>query len=244
MKKIKVMTVTPNNQQSGKKELKKYCSLALEAGVEMLVFPSSFLPYYKNTNAFYVQKDIEQLSKELSPNILVIVGVNEKTLEGDKYKSVIGIMDGKIFIHRKRFLENHYIQKGFEPGKQPLCPFVYKNFRIQMLECYECLFPELWVNPKDSVDIVTVSIGFGMKAHTKNYNCDYFEKWLKIIQTGCIRNNCYCILSCNGQHEDFMTVVINDKGTMIGCARNHGYVVIDVERDSTKPINNPYFQGD
>lgn len=240
---MKIMSVTPNNNKSGSKEMKEYCLLAEQVEADIILFPSSFLPYYKNQSAFYKEEDTSSLPNKLSQiinsNLVVIVGVNAKTTKGKLHKQVVSFNKIKILhSHLKRDLEKHYLEKGFSPGNGKDLSFVYNQIRINTLECYEVLFDKNYKN----ADIITGSIGFGMKAKTKHYDCDYFDQWLTIVKANCLHNCCFAILSCNGQHEDPMTVAINREGETIGMAKAPGYFVINFNPNKFRKNKNPFTQ--
>ena len=240
---MKIMSVTPNNNKSGSKEMKKYCLLAEQAEVDVVLFPSSFLPYYKNQSAFYTEQDTAKLPDKLSQiiksNLIIIVGINAKMVTSKLHKQVVSFNRKKILhSHLKRDLEKHYIEKGFIPGKGMDLSFVYNKIKINTLECYEVLFDKNYKN----ANIITGSIGFGMRAKTKHYDCDYFDQWLTIIKANCLCNRCYAVLSCNGQHEDSMTVAINQEGEIIGMARKPGHFTIEINPKKFRKNKNPFAQ--
>jgi len=236
--KLTVMSITPSNEKSGKKELKYYCEIAGRNEVDIVLFPSSFLPYYKNSSAFYTQTNIESLVDVIPNDLLVIVGVNEAHKDSF-YKSTVSFTSEKILnVHKKVDIEQHYLDKGFSKGDGSGFQFVWKNVKINPLECFEILFSKNW----DGADIVTGSIGFGMMAKTNEYNCDYFDQWLNIVKANCLVFNCYAILSCNGQHRDFMTVAVNSSGELIGMARTTGYFLIDIDLKDFRRDKTPYQQ--
>jgi predicted amidohydrolase len=237
---MRVMAVSPINKRSGKVELSRYCKLAEQSKCDIIVFPSSFLPYYKNSTAFYEQQNIETLPGKVPDNLMVIVGVNEKA--GEKlYKTTVSFTSTGIkHIHRKMNLEQHYIDKGFSSGSGEDFQFYYDTLGIKInpLECFETLFSENW----KGADLVTGSVGFGMLAKTDNYDCDYFDQWLNVIKTHCLLHNCYAVLSCNAQYRDIMTVAVNKSGEVVAMARDHGYFVVDLDKDDFQRHKTPYLQ--
>ena len=229
MKTLRVMSTTPENNKSGKHELKHYYDLATTHNADILLLPSSFMPYYKNSSAYYTKQDIDNLPSLLKDdNTLVVVGVNEREDNNTNfYKAVVAFKQSGILLHRrKKDLENHYIEKGFIPGDEDSKMHIeYNGLKINILECYESMFAKNWYgNP----DVVLVSIGFGMKAKTQNYDCDYFTQWMTILQSFCIQMKCACITSCNGQHEDFMTIACTHSGEVIAMAKSTGLFIVDI----------------
>ena len=241
---MRLMAVSPKNTRSGKQELKEYCVIASNCKVDVIVFPSTFLPYYRNSGAFYKQADILALPQSLpfGSDLLVIVGVNEQATDGKRYKSVVTFNAHCVLnVHRKKNLEEHYLQKGFSVGHGGDNIVWTDRLTINTLECFELLFEENW----ESCGLVTGSVGFGMKATTQNYACNYFEQWLDIVRMYCLKYNCPALIACNGQHEDFMTVAIDNNGKTVGMARRHGFFIIDMNIHNAVEIElNPFHQGD
>jgi predicted amidohydrolase len=237
---VKVMAVSPPNMKSGKIELQKYLVLASLASVDLVVFPSSYLPYYRNSTAFYSQSDIAAIPRIVPAGIVLIIGVNEATPENEYYKSVVACNGQSVLnIHRKVNIEEHYIQKGFSRGKGGDLSITVGGLTINTLECFETLFEENW----QGAELITGSVGFGMMARTDNYDCDYFDQWLTMIKASCLRNKCFAILSCNAQHRDIMTVGVNSSGELIGLARTAGFFVIDIDLDDVRIDKQPFLQG-
>ena len=54
--KIKVMAVSPPNKLSGSKELRKFSEIAVVNSADLVLLPSSYLPYYLNSSAFLLTK--------------------------------------------------------------------------------------------------------------------------------------------------------------------------------------------
>jgi len=241
MRKLVVMSVTPKNNKSGKKEMKYFLEISSIVGVDIVVFPSSFLPYYKNSNAFYTESDIMKLPDIVVGNNLVVVGVNEITDSGELYKAVICFDgDGIVHRHRKKDIEEHYIKKGFCVGDGSDMNFIYNDISMSALECFELLFCDNY----NRSELVFGSIGFGMLANTENYDCDYFDQWLNIIKANALRNNCFVVTSCNGQHSDYMTVCVNRNGDVVAMSREHGFFVVEIDLDCYRKCKQPFMQGD
>jgi len=226
---MRIMTTSPDETKPGRIILEKYAKIAIDLKVDVLLLPSSFLPYYKNTNHFYNASRIKNLPTSIPTDskLLIVVGVNEeKESTGDKYKTVVSFNSKEIVnIHRKVDLEKHYIEKGFSPGTGADFSFTYSDVRFRTLECYESLFEK---NYSQDDKVVLVSIGFGMKAKTDNYDCDYFDEWLTILRAMAIKNECWIITSCNAVHKDIMTVIISRNGQICGMARNKGILIQDI----------------
>lgn len=241
---MRIMTTSPNETKPGRIILEKYVKIALELEVEVLLFPSSFLPYYKNTNHFYNVSRITKLPTSIPKDskLLIITGVNEEDEStGAKYKTVVAFDSNKIInIHRKIDLERHYIEKGFSPGSGGDFSFVYGELGLRTLECYESLFEH---NYSQDDDIVLVSIGFGMKAKTANYDCDYFDEWLTILRGMAIKNKCWIVTSCNAVHNDIMTVIISRNGKICGMAQNKGILIQDIPLPDFDGRKSPYEQN-
>jgi predicted amidohydrolase len=238
---MRIMSVTPINKVSGIKELVYYYKIAEQMRVNILLFPSSFLPFYKNSGAFYNEQNIMDLPYKLfgDGSVKVVTGINEQ--QGNKlYKTVI-VFNSKEVLYRRRKvdLEPHYIEKGYSAGDGGDQQFVINGVRTNILECYEVLFQKNWEgNPK----LLLGSIGFGMKAVTKNYNCDYFDQWLNQLKAHCLYNNCYAVMSSNGQHKDYMTVAINNSGEVEALSKVHGFFCIDVDLEAFDVRKQPYLQ--
>jgi len=242
---VKIMSVSPENKHSGKKEMKKYFLIAQQCNVDILLFPSSFLPFYKNSSSFYHSENIEKLPDSISgialPNnsTKIIVGINEIDEKGRKYKTVVTFDKTKIiYKRRKRDIEKHYFEKGYFVGDDHI-QFSADGIKINTLECFEILFSHNW---EGDPHLITASVGFGMYAKTDHYDCDYFDQWLNIVKGNCIRYNCYAILSCNAQYRDMMTVAINSSGEVIGLARTAGFFIIDIDLNDFRKNKTPYLQ--
>lgn len=250
---LRVAAVTTFSKRRGSKELELWYRIAFEAAVDVLVLPSSFLPHYGTPSAFYTKDEVTSLSQRLYdinrglkryPQPTVIVGVNE--ISGDlKFKSVAVLRAGEVvFWHRKHVLENHYIQKGYTRGPHaPIC-FTQRDqeaIHVCPMECFEVLQPALW--PR-GVGLVTASIGFGMKAKTANYECDYWDQWLSVVRANCLLHSCYAVLSCNGKHDDAMTAVITPGGEVQASLRSAGILITDINYEFTAKdrLHNPYRQ--
>jgi len=241
---MRIMTTSPDETKPGRIILEKYAKIASLQNVDVLLLPSSFLPYYKNTNHFYVNSRILNLPTSIKdcPNLLVITGVNEESGYENTahFKTVVAFNSSKIInIHRKVDLEQHYIEKGFFCGSGDDFSFTYNDCIFRTLECYESLFDKNY----GPCDISFVSIGFGMQAKTDNYNCDYFDEWLTILRTMAIRHQCWIVTSCNAVHKDIMTVIISRNGEVVGMAKNKGILIQDIDLNEFKQWKQPYEQN-
>ena len=235
---MRFMLTAPENAKSGSKEIIKYITIAVLAKANVVLFPSSYLPYYKNSAAFYTDKDLQKLPGLVAgTNVNVITGVNFIDYKKQRRKTVITFNEsGIINLRHKIDLENHYIDKGYISGNDDFKPSVINGINICTLECYEVLFIKNWKER-----IVTASVGFGMKAITDNYNCDYFNEWLTIVKSNCILTKSWCFLSCNTQHKDFMTAAINPEGELIALVKQLGFCVVDIDDEFvfSLPSKNP-----
>lgn len=249
---MRIATATTLSKRSGRDELLDLTKAARAAGARLLVLPSSFLPFYGNPQAFYDRTRLESLAVQIDnesqgvhpDKLRVVVGVNEE--DGpNHYKSVAMLHQGKVRDwHRKFVLESHYIEKGFKPGLGPPHLFVGDDGvdpRIVMMECFEVIQPGAW-GWAAGADIVTASVGFGMKAKTANYECDYWDQWISIVKAQCLIHRTWCILSCNGKHEQAMTAVVSPGGQVVASLHNVGMLVCDIDLHAFHKLTNPYAQ--
>jgi len=236
---MRVMSISTLNGKSGKKELIDYLRIAEVAGARLVVFPSSYLPYYKNASAFYHRQDINALPTVIPKNITIVAGVNFIEDDGKQYKTVVTCdSTGIKNLHNKVNIESHYIKKGFSAGEGHDMSVIVDGVTINTLECFETLFEANW----PGAQLITGSVGFGMFAKTENYNCDYFEQWLTMVKASCLRNTCWALLSCNAQHKDFMTVCVNSCGELVALARVPGFFIVDIDFNDVRRDKQPLLQ--
>ncbi len=246
---MRVAAVSANPHRSGRREVARYTSTFRDLGVDLAVFPSRILPAYVNPGATYTREHIETRACKLSPGkTTVIAGVDEAVVvkaRERRYLAVAAMRQGRVVgWHRKRRLEDHHKSTySCGPDNQPGSVVVIEGgVKLQMLECWECLHGELW---RGDVDIVTVSIGFGMDAKTDHYECDYWDQWAVLVSGACLRQGVWAVLACHDAHLDQMTAVISPEGKVVGCARSGGVLVMDIEATAkARREKNPLAQSE